>query len=290
MCFWILGLLAFVSSLFSQQEVVLVTGASRGIGKAVAELLEQEGYIVYAGVRALPSESASGRLRWILLDVTDEGSVDAAVRRILAEEGRIDALVNNAGVIVSGSVENVSIDEARAVFDVNYFGAMRMMQAVLPSMRERNKGRIIQISSRSGFRPLPSLGVYAASKFALEGLSEATAALVKPWNVKISLIEPGPVDTDLGNASPYGSRLALEQDPYRPLFENAGLLDASVLRFQSAQEIALFVKEAIQSETPLFRYQTTRDIREQAARRMVDISGVSCVDEWDPILFPKKGQ
>lgn len=283
-----------VCLLFTQaqaNQVVLITGASRGIGYAAAELLANEGYTVYAGTRSTPSSALPSRLRHLKnfhvveLDVTDQQSVDLAVKTILENEGRLDVLVNNAGIMVYGSVENVTIEEAQKVFDVNFFGVMRTAQAVLPVMRAQKKGRIIQISSRSGFRPLPSISVYAASKFALEGLSETMAAVLRPWNIDISLVEPGPVSTDLDFLSPYGSRLLLEADPYHIIFAKAGLLDPNSPIAQTPKEIALIIKHIIEADKPLFRYQTTENIKKQAAFRLVDITGTSYIEEWRSVLF-----
>lgn len=278
----------FFTGAYSSQ-VVLITGASRGIGYATAELLAKEGYTVYAGVRnasSLPLAKLQN-FNTLHLDVTDQQSIDVAVKKIMDKEGRLDVLVNNAGIMVYGSIESVTIEEAKKVFDVNFFGVMRTTQAVLPIMRDQNKGRIIQISSRSGFRPLPSISVYAASKYALEGVSETMAATLKPWNIDISLVEPGPVSTDLDSTSPYGSRFHTSMDPYYSIFHQAGLLDPNSPIAQSPQEIASLIKQIIETEKPLFRYQTTENIKKQAALRFFDITGNSGVDEWDKVLFPE---
>lgn len=284
-------------------EVVLISGASRGIGLSIADLLAREGYIVYAGVRATSSgsllkvkERYPDHLHIISLDVTDENIIQEAVKTILTQEGKIDVLVNNAGIGIYGTVENVTIEEAQKVFDINFFGAMRLSQAVLPSMRAQNKGRIIQISSRSGFRPHVAFSLYAASKFALEGLSETMAATLKPWNIHVSLIEPGPVNTSFDVASPYGSRLPRSQDlygsrleqsqdPFYPMFEKVGFFDPSSPDMQEPEDIARIVKEAIEAKEPLFRYQTSEKIKKQAAERLVDITGLSSLNEWNRILF-----
>lgn len=121
-------------------EVVLVTGASRGIGRSIADLLAKDDYIVYAAVRSLPENpSPNPRLHWIKLDVTDQDSVDQAIETIVQNERGIDVLVNNAGIFMFGSIENLTIEEAQALFDVNFFGAMRVTQAVLPHMRAQKK-------------------------------------------------------------------------------------------------------------------------------------------------------
>ncbi len=285
MCFLV------VWSLAQAEQVVLVTGASRGIGLAITERLARSNYKVYAGVRESSSKLGLERLQEqypdrvvpIILDVTDDSSVERAVSSLLKQEGKIDALVNNAGIMAYGAMENATIDEAKALFEVNFFGAMRVSQAVLPTMRKQKSGRIVQISSRSGFRPLPSLSLYASSKFALEGLSETMAATLKPWNIFVSLIEPGPVDTELDFISPYGTRL--KEDPYRPIFEAAGLLDPLSPLVQSADEIAAFVQRALEDEKPLFRYQTTPKIENQARKRLVDITGLDNIAEWQEVLL-----
>jgi retinol dehydrogenase 8 len=187
--------------------------------------------------------------------------------------------------MIYGSIENLTIEEAQQLFDVNFFGVMRVTQAVLPHMRHQHQGKIIQISSRSGFRPLPSISLYAASKFALEGLSETMAATLKPWNISVSLIELGPVNTDLDFLSPYGSCLSKQQDPYYAIFEDVGLLDPVSPIAQQPLEIAQLVKEVIETESPLFRYQTTEAIERQASQRFVDPTGLSSIREWYPILF-----
>lgn len=284
----------FLVSSLSASQVVLVTGASRGIGFAIAKRLCKAGYTVYAGKRTTSTLQHleplaleyPENLFMVTLDVTDSACINEAVATVMQKEGRIDILINNAGVEVYGSAENVTIEEAQKMFDVNYFGPMRMCQAVLPIMRAQMSGRVIQIGSRSGFRPLPSLSVYAASKFALEGLSETMAATLKSWNITVSLIEPGPVRTELDFLASYGSALPKELDPYAAIFDKAGILDPYSPIAQEPEEIACIVQDVIESKCPLFRYQTTDAIKDLAALHWVDITGVSHVNEWDPILHP----
>ncbi len=264
-------------------QVVLVTGGSRGIGEAISESLSAEGYTVYAGCRTLPEEET--KFHYLKLDVTDQVSIDKAVQTIIDREGQLDILVNNAGVMIYGSVENVTIEEAQALFDANFFGVMRVTQAVLPIMRAQKRGRIIQISSRSGFRPLPSISLYSASKFALEGLSETMAATLKPWNIHVSLIQPGPVKTDMDFISPYGSRLPTGEDPFFEIFETAGLLDPVSPIAQEPEEIAALVQRVIEADQPHFRYQTTEAIKGQAGERLCDVTGDASIEEWTRVLY-----
>lgn len=280
-------------SISLQASVVVITGASRGIGFAIAERLASSGYTVYAGKRSTSTmknlqplaDKYPEKLHVIDIDVTKQQEIDLAIKTIMENEGRIDVLVNNAGIEYWGSIENISVDEAQKLFDVNYFGPTRMCQAVLPIMRQQMCGRIIQIGSRGGFRPVPSLSVYSATKFALEGISETMAVTLKPWNILVSLIEPGPVKTDLDFEAPYGSNLKKEEDPYAEIFDRVGLLDPNSPIAQEPAEIACIVQDAIEARCPLFRYQTTDMIRRQAGFRMVDITGLSSVEEWNKILF-----
>ncbi len=291
----LLRLLFIVSMSFTSldaSQVVLVTGASRGIGLAIAKQLAAAGYTVYAGYRAVSAmdelcdlqQRFPDHLKLVTLDVTDQNTTDQAIAEIIANDGHIDVLVNNAGIGISGSVENITIAEGQAIFDVNFFGAIRVTQAVLPYMRKQEGGRIIQISSRSGFRPVPWLSVYAASKFALEGLSETMAATLKPWNIHVSVIEPGGVTTDLEHELTYGSRLLACEDPYIEIFTRGGWAN-TFNNAQPASVIAAIVQEVVEAEMPLFRYQTSPQIRDQAAQRLVDVTGRSSIEEWHQILF-----
>jgi len=294
--FLVLFLLCSVA--LNAAPVVVVTGSSRGIGFQIVKRLAEAGYTVYAGKRTTSTmkhlnplaQQYPNNLHLINIDVTIQKEIDEAIRHIYEKEGRIDILINNAGIEYWGSIENISIDEAKKLFEVNYFGPTRMCQAVLPIMRKQMSGRIIQIGSRGGFRPVPSLSVYSATKFALEGISETMATTLKPWNIFVSLIEPGPVKTDLDFLAPYGSQLSKEEDPFAEIFKRAGLLDPNSPIAQEPEEIACIVQDAIEANCPLFRYQTTDAIRRQAGFRMVDITGLSHVEEWNKILYPRSLQ
>ena len=189
----------------SEAHVVLITGCSSGIGRATAELLQSRGHLVVATARdpgSLAGLNAAGKLR---LDVTDDRSVADAVAAVVAEHGRIDALVNNAGYGIQGAVEEVPVADAAAMFDVNVFGVRRMVRAVAPLMRARRRGHIINVSSIAGRLSTPANGTYAASKFGVE----------------VSVIEPGAVatrfDETVGRLS--RGRLSDPDSPYRPLYD-----------------------------------------------------------------------
>jgi len=180
-------------------RVVLITGASSGLGRACAEHLSQLGHRVYGTSRraALPAEEAAGPGPWLLpLDVRDDASVRRAVDFVLRREGRLDVVVNNAGVGIAGAVEDTAPEEARELFETNFFGVHRVCRAVLPTLRSQRSGLIVNVSSLGGLVTIPFQGFYSASKFALESLSEALRMELKPHGVHVTLVEPGDFKTD----------------------------------------------------------------------------------------------
>jgi NAD(P)-dependent dehydrogenase (short-subunit alcohol dehydrogenase family) len=180
-----------------QSRVVLITGASSGIGRATAELLAARGYRVFGGVRAPPTTRPLAGVELMPLNVRDDTSIKACVEEVCNRAGRIDVLINNAGVNLVGAVEETSIGQAQALFDTNVFGVLRMIQAVLPGMRHQGAGQIINISSILGFLPAPFMGVYASTKQAIEGLSESLDHEVRGFGIRVILIEPPYTRTNL---------------------------------------------------------------------------------------------
>ena len=174
-------------------KVILVTGASSGIGQACAIALAQQGHRVYGTSRTL--RSAVGDFTLLAMDVTDTASVQVAVQTLLDREGRIDVVVNNAGFGYGGAVEDTAIEEAQAIFETNFFGVLRVCHAVLPTMRAQGSGTIINVSSIGGLIGLPFQGLYSASKYALEGVSEALRMEVKRFGIHVTLVEPGDTHT-----------------------------------------------------------------------------------------------
>ena len=242
-------------------RVTLVTGASTGIGEATALHFARLGHMVYASMRT-PDASGEGLrraaeedgldLELIALDVDDSGSVVSAVGGVLERSGRIDVLVNNAGLGKLTSVEEVPVEDARAVFETNVLGPLRMMQAVLPGMRERRSGTIVNMSSVAGRLVSAGHGVYSASKYALEALSEAVAIETRRFGIRVILIEPGfistPIldkagDVDIGDG-PYAPHLRRMQ----ALYKNArgGAEPPSV--------VAGVIAGALDDPSPRFRY------------------------------------
>lgn len=170
------------------QRVALVTGASTGIGASCAAFMAAKGFRVYGGARS--AVTAAG-VEPLTVDVTDDASVARAIETMLAREGRLDVLVNNAGFGVAGAIEDTSVEEAREQFEVNFFGVLRMCRAVLPVMRQQKSGYIVNIGSIGGLIAIPFQGFYSATKFALEGFSESLRIEVRPFGIQVVLIEPG---------------------------------------------------------------------------------------------------
>jgi NAD(P)-dependent dehydrogenase (short-subunit alcohol dehydrogenase family) len=179
-------------------KVALVTGAGGGIGAAVAARLLRDGYTVYGTTRKVdaPRSLAPG-IAMRSLDVRDDQAIAALVDGVLREAGRIDVLVNNAGAMLAGAIEETSLAEAKDLFDTNFFGAMRATTAVLPHMRAARRGRIIFISSVLGFLPAPFMGIYGATKRAIEGYAETLDHEVRDFGIRSILIEPSFTATKL---------------------------------------------------------------------------------------------
>lgn len=188
-----------------ENKVVLITGASSGIGKSTAEFLMVKGFRVYGTSRKVLGNTeenissdltSGGFFRMISMDVTNEASIESAINWIISKEGHVDVLVSNAGTGVAGSVEDVSMEEAYTQFDINFFGTLRVTKAILPIMRKQGYGKIIAISSVAGVISIPYQAHYSSSKFAVEGLIEALRYEVAPFGISVCLVEPGDTKTD----------------------------------------------------------------------------------------------
>lgn len=194
-----------------KQKIVLITGTSSGIGRITSQTLASEGHIVYATMRNTDSKNSEAarslgdfhqNLHVLELDVTNEKSIQNAISHIIEAHGRIDVLINNAGVMNIGLTEAFTIDELQKQMDVNYFGVARMFKAVLPSMRQRNDGLIITLTSLAGRLTFPAFYSYCSSKYAAEALAEGYRYELKQFNIDSVIIEPGPFGTDLIANSP----------------------------------------------------------------------------------------
>jgi NAD(P)-dependent dehydrogenase (short-subunit alcohol dehydrogenase family) len=191
--------------------VVLVTGCSSGIGKACCERLSRSGRRVYGASRTTCEPEG---WRYVPMDVRDEASVEQAVAAVLAAEGRIDALVHGAGISLAGSIEDTTVEEAKGHFDINYFGTVRVVRAVLPQMRAQSGGRIIVIGSIGGLIALPYISHYSAAKFALDGLVEALRMEVGPLGVEACIVHPGDFNTGIIANQSFSAKAYDDQSAY----------------------------------------------------------------------------
>lgn len=202
--------------LMTKQKIVLITGASSGIGYQAAEKLSAYGFKVYGAARRIEKMSPLSSLGIIPLkmDLTDEHSIKSAVAHVMSQEGHIDILINNAGYGSYGAIENVPIEEAKKQFETNLFGLATLVQLVLPHMRHQKYGRIVNISSMAG-RMTTYMGAwYHATKYALEGFSDALRMEVKPFGIDVILIEPGGIKTDWGTIAAENLRKTSVDTPY----------------------------------------------------------------------------
>lgn len=190
--------------------IAIVTGASTGIGKTTAEALAREGYRVFGTSRRVRDDSPVG-VEMVACDVTDQQSVEQLVAHVLAQAGQIDLVVNNAGLGLVGGAEESTVQQVQALFDVNVFGVMRVINAVLPAMRKRGSGRIINLSSALGLIPAPYLAHYAATKHAVEGYSQSLDHELREFGIRVLLIEPAYTRTDMESNS-------LEADATLPVY------------------------------------------------------------------------
>lgn len=211
----------FVSRVDGQTlSVVLVTGASSGIGRACADVLARNGFTVYGVSRSMGEGTTEAGWTSLPMDVRDETSVIRSVERVVADAGQLDAVVNNAGVGIAGAVEDTSVEEALDLFQTNLFGILRVCRAVLPHFRARRRGTIVNVSSIGGRIALPFQGLYSASKFAVEGLTEALRMEVKPFGIRVVLVEPGDTRTEF-TARRRLAAAAREREAYRDRFVRA---------------------------------------------------------------------
>jgi NAD(P)-dependent dehydrogenase (short-subunit alcohol dehydrogenase family) len=240
-----------------EKQVILITGASAGMGKEFAKQLLQDGHIVYGAARRLDKMNDLRQLgvRVLAMDVTDDASMVHAVDVIVKEEGRIDVLVNNAGYGSYGAIEDVPMAEARYQLEVNVFGAARLIQLVLPAMRAQHYGRIINISSIGGKIATPFGGWYHASKFALEGLSDSLRSEVAPFGIDVVVIEPGGIKSEWGQIAMTNLEKISSGTVYGPMAKKfAGGLSAVDNKVPGPDVITRLVKQAIGAKKPKTRY------------------------------------
>ena len=269
-----------------ESKVALVTGSSSGIGLETALVLARSGFYTYASMRNLEKskniiEIANREklpLQIIQLDVNNEESVKRAIDKIVQEKERIDVLVNNAGYGLFGYVEDITIEEIKAQFETNFFGVVRVTQQVLPIMRLRNNGgnTIVNISSVGGRMSIPFLSAYNSSKFALEGLSESMAYELEPFGIRVVIIEPGFIRTNIMNSSILTKKALDPNSPYFSFTQKLANHFNSTLNNTSTstppEEVAKTILNAITSKNPKLRYTVGNDAAAiiQAKRDMTD--------------------
>ena len=254
-----------------QEKVAVVTGSSTGIGYETALALTRNGFYIYATMHKLDGESEQKianitksenlPLQVIQLDVNNAKSVIDAINRIVKEKGRIDVTVNNAGYALIGAFEETSMDEITAQFETNFFGAIRVMQAVIPIMRKQRSGRIVNITSMGGRIAIPLDSIYHGTKFALEGLSESIQYELEPFGIKIILIEPGAVGSNFWKNLKMATKIS---DPnisvYRQLENNMSeVLKQMVQNTIPSSEVSKVILQAVTSDNPQFRYIVGKD-------------------------------
>ncbi len=264
----------------------VVTGSSSGIGLAAVQSLADDGWRVVATARnpdraeQLSSIAAGSELiETATLDVVDPASVTAAIDGVIDRHGGIDLLVNNAGAGHRGTLEQLSDEELEQVMDLNFLGVARCTRAVLPGMRERRSGRILTVTSLNGVVAMPFSDAYNASKFAVEGLMEGLAPVMRQFGVHVSVLEPGPVRTAfLQNA---GGRMgrADADDPYGPLLDgyNATMASLSSGGGESAEHVGQVIAEIARDPEPNLRYQSDDFPRQIAGQKLTDPTGETIV-------------
>jgi len=273
------ALLIMSSSPNNQQALVaVVTGSSSGIGLATSLALARNGYLTYATMRNLAkrdsvqstAEKQHLSIRTVQLDVTDENSVKNAIQSILSESGRIDLLVNNAGYGLTGALEDIRIDEIRALYETNLFGVIRVTQAILPTMRKQGSGRIINISSGAGRIGYPGGSAYVSSKFALEGLSESMAYEIEQFGIRTVLVEPGFVRTNFGENIVITKKAQDPNSPYSQMMmqmKSSSYRRGMIENASDADLVASVVVEAATAKEPNLRYLAGKDVQQMVAAK-----------------------
>lgn len=261
-------------------KVALVTGSSSGIGLSTSVALARSGYNTFASMRDLSKskllqsiiEKEKLPISIIQLDVTDDNSVSLAVRDIITKSGRVDILVNNAGFGITGAFEDLTVDEIKQQFETNFFGLIRVTQEVIPFMRSRHHGVIVNISSGLGRFGIATSSAYASSKFAVEGLTESMSYELEQFGIRVILIEPGIIKTNFIQSSKLARKSTDVKSPYRSYIEN---MEKGMKRLiesgQAPEYVADVILSAIKDNNPKLRYLAGQDV-EQILEAKVKLS------------------
>lgn len=234
-------------------KVVLITGATSGIGEAIAQFLYIKGYKVY-GTGRNPAPTHTSGFPLIKLDINSQETIDEAVQFIFKQEGRIDAIVNNAGLGLAGPFEETGVEDVQQLMDTNIIGILRTSKAILPIMRRQKSGNIINIGSIGGLTGLPFRSFYCASKYATEGLSESLSMEVKQFGIKVSLIQPGDMKTKI-NLNRKELELSADSDYFDSYNKVRKEINDSVEKSQDPVKVAKAVYKILNSKYPKFRYR-----------------------------------
>lgn len=267
------------------QKIVLITGSSRGIGKATAVAFSKRHHKVYASMRNPEKcDFANDLIIPIPLNVVGRDTIKTCVDEIIQKEGRIDVVVNNAGYGLFSPIELAPEEEVVKQFDVNVFGTIRVIQEVLPHMRKEKKGHIINISSIAGVVSHPLLGFYAATKHAIEAISESLALNLLPWNIHVSIVEPG------ATATAFSDNIIEPADfnkdnPYDPLYTHYRTsLERRIAEGQDPKEIGRLIAAIAEEESPLLRYQTNDRIKNIVSQFIHDVTGMDQIKAYQDEL------
>jgi len=260
----------------TNQKVAIVTGSSSGIGLDASVTLAQNGFVTYATMRNLDkssivkaaAEKEQLPIKIVQLDVTDDHSVEDAIRAIVSEAKKIDVLVNNAGFGLVGAFEDLSIDEIKNQYETNVFGLIRVIQAILPIMREQKSGIIVNISSGAGLFGYPGGSAYVSSKFAIEGLSESISYELDQFGIKVVLIEPGFIKTNFSNAMAIAKKAQDPSSPYSPMMQKVQTSSNEMAKSASSVDVvSKAILKAVTSERPNLRYLAGKDVETWAANK-----------------------
>lgn len=262
-------------------HVAVVTGSSSGIGFEIALMLARNGFQTYATMRNLAksenikSIASKENLPIYIeqLDVTDNKSVTNAIQAIVSKANGIDVLVNNAGYALTGAFEDLAIEEIKAQYETNLFGLIRTTQTVLPIMRKQKSGAIVNISSGAGRFGYPGGSAYVSTKFAVEGLSESMAYELEPFGIKVILIEPGVIKTNIANGMVIAEKSQNPNSPYSQIMQKMSTSFEHMLENASSPDVvAKVVLKAVTSENPSLRYLAGKDVEMwiEAKRNMSD--------------------
>ena len=272
--------------MINYSKIWLITGVSGGLGRALAHEVARQGDIVFGTLRKASqveefNQLVHGKTFGLELDVNNHLRIEQMITHILDQFGKIDVLVNNAGYGLFGAIEEISIEEARQQMETNFFGALAMTQAVLPVMRRERSGHIVQISSMAGIRSSPGMGLYNASKFALEGFSEALALETGPLNIKVTLVEPGPFRTLWAGPSSVRSKKIIEA--YN---DTSGQLINTINGYTGTQpgdpaKAAKAIIKAVNSEHPPLRLALGKIALEAVRKKISQLE--KNYDDWEQV-------